>query len=148
MRGVACAGPFVRTRASARASPRIRLALSKERTSSAPALITAHRRSYFTPRSSIIHAVNNALLFRVTLYPGLLPTLLSLPSFLPSPAIHPAECPATQGREVGVRAVSVWDILLSPDLSTETDTLRSTRSREASSVISSLFDFLNEGSFP
>lgn len=60
---------------------------------SAPALITARRRSYFTPRSSIIHAVNNAPLFRVTLYRGLFPSFLppfvrpSLPrqpSFLPS----------------------------------------------------------------
>lgn len=48
-------------------------------TSSAPALITARRRSYFTPRSSIIHAVNNAPLFRVTLYRG-------SPSFLPCPS--------------------------------------------------------------
>lgn len=49
-------------------------------TSSAPALITARRRSYFTPRSSIIHAVNNAPLFRVTLYRG-------SPSFLPCPSL-------------------------------------------------------------
>jgi hypothetical protein len=66
-------------RASGRAHS-TRLALSKERTGSAPALITPRRRSYFTPRSSIIHAVNNAPLFRVTLY--------RLPSFL-SPFSNP-----------------------------------------------------------
>jgi len=64
-------------RASGRAHS-TRLALSKERTGSAPALITPRRRSYFTPRSSIIHAVNNAPLFRVTLY-----RLFFLPLFPP-----------------------------------------------------------------
>lgn len=122
-------------RASARCEPThsTRLALSKERTSSAPALITARRRSYFTPRSSIIHAVNNAPLFRVTLYPGLLPTPPSFyPSFLPAfpPSIPSFRLSSSLGCESvpcdsgargrGVRAVSVRDTLLSPDLSTET----------------------------
>ena len=47
---------------SARASTRAR-----SRTTCGP-LITTPRRSYFTGGSSIIHALNNAALFRVTLY--------------------------------------------------------------------------------
>jgi len=123
-----------------------RLALSKERTSSAPALITARRRSYFTPRSSIIHAVNNAPLFRVTLYPGLLPISLSvfLPSFLP-PLLSSIEGARvsrdmTRGRKVGVRAVSVRDALISRFIHRNEDTLRSARSRKVNSATSSLFD--------
>lgn len=82
-----------RERANARAHARIRRAgRSRYQTNgrAAPALITARRRrSYFTPRSSIIHAVNNAPLFRVTLYarsPSL-PFLLSRPSSRPSPRV-------------------------------------------------------------
>lgn len=75
-------------RMSARAhSTRGRFAI-KRNGRAAPALITARRRrSYFTPGSSIIHAVNNAPLFRVTLYRVLLPS----PSFFP--ALRPVRPP-------------------------------------------------------
>lgn len=73
--------PFVRTSCGQKrtlASNAARAIKRARTTSSASALITARRRSYFTPRSSIIHAVNNAPLFRVTLYRG------ERVSFLPS----------------------------------------------------------------
>jgi len=86
-------------RASGRAHS-TRLALSKERTGSAPALITPRRRSYFTPRSSIIHAVNNAPLFRVTLY-----RLFFLPLF-PSPPPHPVSARGCEGARVAQELAS------------------------------------------
>lgn len=123
-----------------------RLALSKERTSSAPALITARRRSYFTPRSSIIHAVNNAPLFRVTLYPGSASYLpLCLPTF-PS-ASRPTgvrECPECLGGENTGCAPYPFGTLLSPGLSTETETrFGPLISRETSPMARALYSILS-----
>lgn len=80
--------PFVRAscgqkRTRTLASDAVRAIKRARATCSAPALITARRRSYFTRRSSIIHAVNNAPLFRVTLYREKGEEEVS-PSFLPS----------------------------------------------------------------
>lgn len=128
----------------ARASARIRRDRRYQKSGrvSAPALITARRRSYFTPRSSIIHAVNNAPLFRVTLYQvSFLPSFLSpflspaLPSFSPSPScrVEMRESPKSLTRrdEVGVHAVSGRDTLISRFIHRNGDTLRSVRSRRA-----------------
>lgn len=100
----------------------------------ARALITASRRSYFTPRSSIIHAVNNAPLFRVTLYRGLLPSFLpsSLPPALlyhPLPRLSrgddrrglPRDSLSTRGSRSGCVLYPVGT-LLSPGLSSKTET--------------------------
>ena len=80
-------GSCTRTRTRVLTRARARVATERgddEEARAALALITTRQRSYFTRRSSIIHAVNNAALFRVTLYrslPSFLPSLL--PSFLP-----------------------------------------------------------------
>lgn len=121
----------------ARASARIRRDPRYQKSGvSAPALITARRRSYFTPRSSIIHAVNNAPLFRVTLYQvSFLPSFLhSSPpiSFLLSFSVSSCEGarisqgshPTRRGR--GARC---WDTLISRFIHRNEDTLRSARSR-------------------
>lgn len=123
----------------ARASARIRRDPRYQKSGvSAPALITARRRSYFTPRSSIIHAVNNAPLFRVTLYQvSFLPSFLhSSPpiSFLLSFSVSSCEGarisqgshPTRRGR--GARC---WDTLISRFIHRNEDTLRSARSRRA-----------------
>lgn len=126
-----------------------RLALSKERTSSAPALITARRRSYFTPRSSIIHAVNNAPLFRVTLYPGL-SSYLSLPSFLPPPLVQRGvrECPECLGGERSGCALYPFGTLLSPGLSTETETRFGPLARQKPALRPALYSTPSRGRFP
>lgn len=101
--------------------------LSNERTSCAGVDNgSPRRRSYFTPRSSIIHAVNNAPLFRVTLYRGLLPT----PSFFP--ALRPVRPPGWPTEGLSRRSLRTTTrpgcvlypvrTLLSPGLSSETET--------------------------
>lgn len=99
-----CPGHLFGRERLARAGARIRRdsRYQKSGRGSASALITPRRRSYFTPRSSIIHAVNNAPLFRVTLYrvsPSFLPSFLSIPS----PA-RVRELPKSYPREVTGRA--------------------------------------------
>lgn len=123
---------FAREPRSSKPAHSTRLALSKERTSSAPALITARRRSYFTPRSSIIHAVNNAPLFRVTLYPGSASYLpLCLPSFPSASRPTGGGCesvPSVSGaRARGARRIRSGHSYLT-DLSTETKRPASVRS--------------------
>lgn len=129
------AGPFVgRELASERTHERARAfdarAAARYQTNgrAAPALITARRRrrSYFTPRSSIIHAVNNAPLFRVTLYREVsFPPLPSFPPSAPSPSPGvaaeglPKVSPPTTRPGCVLYPVRT---LLSPGLSSETET--------------------------
>lgn len=134
---------------AARAIKRVRT------TSSAPALITARRRSYFTPRSSIIHAVNNAPLFRVTLYRG----GGGSPSFLPCPfptfcgrergwfkSLSPEGRLVRQGRSR--RCVSGRDTLISRSIHQNGDTLRSDRSRRELAVRLAIYLTSSRERFP
>lgn len=137
--------PFVRAscwqkRTRPLASDAVRAIKRARTTCSAPALITARRRSYFTRRSSIIHAVNNAPLFRVTLYRE---KGKRSPSFLPCP--FPTFCKreerggikslprgkTSSGRDEVGGAYPV-ETLLSPGLSTETETRFGLTAREES----------------
>lgn len=117
------------------ASDAVRSIKRARTTSSALALITARRRSYFTRRSSIIHAVNNAPLFRVTLYRekggSLLPSLpisyilreMGRGRVRVFPGERPPPTPRTR------RCVSGRDTLISRSIHRNGDTLRSDRSR-------------------